>query len=119
MKTSRLKLWAICDAKGERFDLGLANPSSEDKREAIIGRVMIFSMYWGAWRGTRVRVVAGGTPESMHMRDATETLIEDYIRKNPTDEHAKHALLGAPKSTKPEILLTYNNGVYEMLGEPL
>lgn len=122
MKSTRLKLWAICDAKAERFDLGLANPTSEDMRESAIGRVLIYTMYWGSWRNTRVRVVAGGTPESMHMRDATATLIEEYLRKNPNDEHGKQALSENPKkkpSKLPEILLTYNNGVYEMMGEAL
>ncbi len=132
--TNRLKLWAICDVRNERLDLGLANPDNNIKlnpnipstalpsREHVIGRVLIFTTYWGLWKGVRIRLVAGGTPESIHMRDATEDIVSDYILKNPLDEIAKIVLTGQAKQKAPagpEIMLTLHNGVYEALGESL
>lgn len=128
MSSFQLKLWAFCDARSERISLGVASPdrSKSMTREVVMGRVLIFSLYWGVWKGTRMRIVAGGTPESLHSKDVTEDAINDYLAKNPTDEAAKQVLTDQPRETNkrpasksPEILLTLHNGVYQMLGEPL
>lgn len=84
-------LVALNESAMETMNLGdAADPQFEAPRY----RVLIYALFWGAWKGARVRVVSSGGGTVAACEDVTSALCLQYLARHGRDEEVRR--LGHP-----------------------
>lgn len=84
-------LVALNDHAMEVMNLGdAADPMFEGSRY----RVLVYALFWGAWKGARVRIVSSGGGTVAACEDVTAALCLQYLARHGADEEVRR--LGNP-----------------------
>lgn len=89
MTRSIFELDAVNDDAFERLPLGR---SADHIGESPRYRVLIHAMFWGAWKGKRVRLLATSHPSAKACEDVTDALAATYLLRHPGDEEVRRVV---------------------------
>jgi len=79
-----MELTALEDESMQRIDLGGASASTSPDSNARY-RVLVHALFWGQWKGKKIRVVATSHPTARVYEDVTVAAAIAYLRQHPDD----------------------------------